>query len=289
VFQGEGVRELALRANRELEMNAYGVSAAYRFPKFASIGGSFVSYTARMAARFNRYSTPGFFAAPVFTTPNLIGAAEQTADANAYGFNIGGLFRLKEQPAGGSGADLVLGVVYRHADGFDFAAYEGDYLRPVTRNGSFDPPDTIAIGLSSHLTSSLMIAVDVARVGYSSLLDGYISAQTAGTAGRAANFVIDDVTEVHAGVEYVLPVKLSPSLRAGVWRDPNHSIVYHSPANADNEDQRFAAYLPGASDQTHVTFGAGIALSPRYEINGGADISSRSRVVSLSAVVRLAQ
>jgi hypothetical protein len=183
----------------------------------------------------------------------------------------------------------VLGVVYRRSGAFDFSAYEGDYLRPVTRDGSFNPPDTIAVGLSSHVTSSLMVAIDVARVGYSALLDGYISAQTAGTGARAVNFAIEDVTEMHGGLEYVLPTRWSPSLRVGAWRDPNHSIVYHAPANPDNEDQRFAAYVPGASDLTHLTFGAGVAISPRYEINGGVDLSARTRVISLSAVVRLAQ
>ena len=292
VFQGPGVRELALRGNRTLEMNAYGISAAYRFKRFASVGGSFVSYTARMAARFNRHTPPtaGFFAPAEFTTTTLIGAAEQTADDTTFGYNIGGLFTLKERGTGAtSGPDAVLGVVYRHVDRFNFSAFEGDFRSPVNRDSTFDSPDTLALGLSSHLTSSLMVAVDVARVGYSSLQDGFISSQTAGQGARAANFVIEDVTEIHAGVEYVMPMRMSPSLRVGAWRDPSHAIVYHSPANPDNQDRVFAAYLPGASDVTHFTFGAGLAISPRYELNGGIDMSSRSRVISFSAVVRLAQ
>lgn len=289
VFQGDGVRELALRGDRTLEMNAYGISAAYRFKKFASIGGSFVSYSARMNGTFNRYTPPSFFGPPAFTTTNLIGAAEQNADDTTFGFNVGGLFTLKERGTGAtSGPDVVLGVVYRRVGRFDFSAFEGDFLRPVNRDSTFDSPDTLAIGLSSHVTSSLMVAVDVARVGYSSLVDGFISAQ-AGQAVPAANFVIDDVTEIHAGVEYVMPMSMSPSLRVGAWRDPNHSVVYHSPSTTANEDARFAAYLPAASDVTHFTFGAGVAISPRYEINGGVDVSSRTRVISLSAVIRLAQ
>lgn len=288
VFQGEGTREQALRAERQLQMNAYGISAAVRAGSRARLGASLVFYTAKMDASFHRYDSPAFFSAPTFTPATLRGAAEQTADARTTGLNLGGLFTLIQGPMGGStGADLVLGVVYRRVGRFDFSAFEGDFLAPVTRDSTFDPPDTFAIGLSSHLTPSLTVAVDVAHVRYSSLLDGYISAQTAGQGARGRNFTIDDVTEIHAGVEYVFPSRLSPALRVGAWRDPNHSIVYRAPANPDVLDERFAAYLPGAGDLTHVTFGVGLALSPRYELNGGADISSRSRVLSVSAVLRL--
>jgi long-chain fatty acid transport protein len=290
VFQGEGLRELGLRGQRDLEMNAYGISAAYRAGSFASVGASMVFYTAKMTARFNRFTAPTFFSAPSFTTASLIGAAEQQSDTTATGFNLGGLFTLKQRPTGqSSGADLVLGIVYRRAGRFEFSAYEGDYLRPVNRDGSFDPPDTLSVGLASHVTSSLTVTVDVARVGYQSLLDGYISAQTAATGSKRPNFQIDDVTEIHGGMEYVFASRFSPAVRVGAWRDPNHAIVYHAPAPADSEDERFAAYLPGAADLTHVTFGAGMAFSSRYEINGGADLSSRTRVISLSAVVRLTQ
>lgn len=289
VFQGSGLREQALRAERELQMNAYGVSAAARAGSRVRVGASLVFYSARMDARFGRYDSPEFFSAPNFAPATLRGAAEQTADATTTGFNAGGLFTLKQGPMGGStGADLVLGVVYRRTGQFDFSAFEGDIVAPVNRDSTFDPPDTLAIGLSSHVTPALTVAVDVARVRYSSLLDGYIRAQ-AGSEAKAPNFTIEDVTEIHAGVEYVFPSRFSPALRLGAWRDPNHSVVYRTPANPDVFDERFSAYLPGDDDVTHFTFGAGMAFSPRYEINGGADLSSRSKVFSVSAVLRLTQ
>jgi long-subunit fatty acid transport protein len=288
VFQGEGTREQALRGRRELQMNAYGVSAAVRAGGRARFGASVAFYTAKMDASFLRYDSPEFFSAPVFTPATLRGAAEQTADATTMGFSAGGLIALKRAPTGGaSGADLQLGVVYRRAGRFGFSGFEGDFFEPVARDGTFEAPDTLAIGMSSHLTPSLTVAVDVSHVGYSSLLDGYISAQTAATGAKRTNFRIADVTEIHAGVEYVFAVVYSPAIRVGAWRDPNHSTVYAAPSNPDLLDQRFAAYLPGAADLTHVTFGAGVAFSPRYEINGAADLSSRTRVFSLSAVMRL--
>lgn len=288
VFQGEGTREQALRGRRTLQMNAYGLAAAVRAGGRARVGASLAFYTAAMDASFRRYDSPEFFSAPVFTPATLRGVAEQTADATTMGFSAGGLFTIKRAPTGGaSGADLQLGVVYRRAGRFAFSGFEGDVFEPVARNGTFDPPDTLAVGLSSHLTPSLTVAVDVSHVGYRSLLDGYISAQTAATGAKRANFRIADVTEIHGGVEYVFAVRYSPAIRAGAWRDPAHSTVYASPSNPDLLDQRFAAYLPAGRDLTHVTVGAGMAFSPRYEINGAADLSSRTRVFSLSAVVRL--
>jgi long-chain fatty acid transport protein len=289
VFQGEGTREQALRGRRELQMNAYGLSGALRAGERVRLGASLVFYSAKMAASFLRYDSPEFFSAPTFTPDTLRGVAEQAADDTAMGFSVGGLFTLKQAPVGGStAADLVLGVVYRRAGRFGFSAFEGDFFEPVTRDSTFDPPDTLAVGLSSHVTPSLTVAVDVAAVGYSSLLDGYISAQ-APTGAKGTNFTIEDVIEIHAGVEYVFAAPFSPALRIGAWRDPNHAIVYRAPANPDLLDERFAAYLPSAEDVTHVTFGAGMAFSPRYEINGAVDLSSRSRVFSLSAVLRLTQ
>jgi hypothetical protein len=290
VFQGEGSREQALRARRQLDMNAYGISAAYKPAPFASFGASMVFYTTRMNASFDRYDSPEFFSAPTFHPSTLRGAAEQTADTTALGFSLGGLFTLRQRPTGqASGPDLVLGLVYRHAGAFDFSAFEGALFEPVTRDSTFDPPDTFAIGMSSHLTQSLTATVDVAFVRYSELLDGYISAQSAATGANSVNFTIDDVTEIHAGVEYVFARRFSPALRVGAWRDPNHSIVYNAQSSTDLLEQRFAAYLPGADDLTHLTFGAGLALSPRYEINGAVDVSKRTRVISLSAVVRVVQ
>ena len=48
----------------------------------------------------------------------------------------------------------------------------------------------------------------------------------------------------------------------------------------------YQAILPGGDTQLHYTVGLGVAASSWLEINGAADISSRTKYVTLSTVVR---
>jgi hypothetical protein len=148
-------------------------------------------------------------------------------------------------------------------------------------------PPIIGAGLAVRFTQAAAVTAEVTWVGYESLLDGWVSAQSVGS-GRVANFTMDNGVELHAGFEYVLPrpVNWPVALRTGVWRDPDHAIKYTAPPGGDEIDERFAAYLPGGKDLTHFTFGGGVTISPQLQVNAGADVSSRTTVVSVSAVVQ---
>ncbi len=56
--------------------------------------------------------------------------------------------------------------------------------------------------------------------------------------------------------------------------------------SGDQLDTRFGFILPGGDDLWHYTFGAGIALSRVFEINGAADFTERSSYASASVIVR---
>ena len=62
------------------------------------------------------------------------------------------------------------------------------------------------------------------------------------------------------------------------------------PLCADRGKRQFGRAVLGdldtSKDLWHYTFGGGFAISRRLEVNGAADLSGRSRSVSLSAVVR---
>ena len=103
--------------------------------------------------------------------------------------------------------------------------------------------------------------------------------------GRPDNFALDSGTEIHAGFEYVFSTRGSPAVRLGTWYDPAHAVRYES-TTQDLVDERFAAYLPGADDLVHYTFGAGLAPNNRFEINFAGDVSSSTRIFSASIVVR---
>ncbi|MGC4085151.1 MAG: hypothetical protein QM736_24295 [Vicinamibacterales bacterium] len=83
-----------------------------------------------------------------------------------------------------------------------------------------------------------------------------------------------------------MPVTWRPAVRAGVWYDPDHSVHYSpTPAN-DLLDERIAAALNSGRDSWHYTFGTMIAVHPRVDISAAVDRSSRTTVVSTSAIVR---
>ena len=52
--------------------------------------------------------------------------------------------------------------------------------------------------------------------------------------------------------------------------------------NLDLVHERF----PARDAVMHVSFGSGLSLSSTFEVNGAADISSQSRIISISAIVR---
>ena len=282
VFQGEGSRELALRARRDMSITAYGGATAYRY-KQLSVGLTLALYQSKLDAEFERFFAPDLFDKATFAPDTRIGRAVQTADELSFGFNVGGLYTARDKPK--ARVDLVqIGAVFRQGANFEFEAFEGDINAPVTRDNTFRVPDAAGAGVAVRVARTATFTAEITRVNYKSLLDGYVSSQ-AGNLGKRENFTVDNATELHAGAEYILSVKASPKLRIGVWHDPDHAVRYEAPADPDFFDQRFAAYLPARGAVTHFTFGGGVSIR-QLEINAGFDLSSRSHVFSVSSIIR---
>lgn len=282
VFQGEGSRELALRARRDMSITAYGGATAYRY-KQLSAGLTFALYQSKLDAEFERFFAPDLFDKATFAAGTRIGRAVQTADELSFGFNVGGLYTARDKPQ--ARVDLVqIGAVFRQGANFEFEAFEGDVNAPVTRDNTFRIPDAAGAGVAVRVARTATFTAEITRVNYKSLLDGYVSSQ-AGNLGKRENFTVDNATELHAGAEYILSVKASPKLRLGVWHDPDHAVRYEAPAAPDFFDERFAAYLPARGAVTHFTFGGGVSIR-QLEINAGFDLSSRSHVFSVSSIIR---
>jgi long-chain fatty acid transport protein len=270
-------RELPLQASRDLSITTYGISGAYRLSDQLSLGAGVIAQHLSLESTFQRFIALGSYGPPDFTS--AVAASLQNSHQTGAGFNLGVQWTLQ--------SNVRVGAVYRHAPSFDFQLQDGDIGQPaLLRTAKFNVPNTLAIGAAVRLTDVLMVTVDYDRVQYSRLSDGYVSAQAA-LSGRTAQFVLEDGNEVHAGVEYVLSkVPKTPALRVGAWYDPGHSIAYVQTAAHDLLDERFAAYLPAPESRTHLTFGAGLPISPRLEFNVGADLTMHLGVVSASAVFR---
>jgi len=134
--------------------------------------------------------------------------------------------------------------------------------------------------------SATRILADYAHVRYAQLKRDFIDIQAL-SSGRPDQLRIDSGSEVHGGLEYVLSTLARPlALRGGAWFDPDHAVRYvPTPAN-DPIDQVLRVTLPGGENLVHYTFGAGIALTDRLELNAGADLSKRTTAVTASGVLR---
>jgi hypothetical protein len=138
------------------------------------------------------------------------------------------------------------------------------------------------------LNQTLLVTTEYKHVFHSQLRSGYVEVlvNQGESRSRADRFTIDDANEVHLGAEYILPIGIAPSFRAGVWFDPDHSVHYAPTAANDLLDERIALSLSSGRDLWHYTVGASVAVHPRVELSIGADHSARSLMVSSSAIFR---
>jgi hypothetical protein len=150
-------------------------------------------------------------------------------------------------------------------------------------------PDDIAVGASFRPTDTLLFTAQYNRVLHSQLQHEYVDVLVSqpGSQDHASGFTIPDANEIHFGAEYVLAgVKTTPGLRAGLWRDPDHSVQYVPSPQNDFFDERMRISLGTGEALWHYAFGVGASLSRHFEWSFAGDLSARTRVLSGSAIMR---
>jgi long-subunit fatty acid transport protein len=243
---------------------------------------SFVNFS--LDSTFTRFVSFPIDEAATHEASRAVFRATQTGDDVGFGLTAGILWAPRRQ--------FQLGAVFRKGPSFAFEQNLQDLAQgaptgtPTVQGGTFRVPDTFAVGAVSRPNDETTLTFEYAFVRYQALNDDFVAVQ-ANPSGRGERFSIDSGSEFHAGLEYVFAnAPKTPAIRVGYWYDPSHVVNYTPAANPDTLDERFAAYLPGEDALSHVTFGAGLPLSPRVEINGGVDLSKRRNIYSLFAVFR---
>jgi long-subunit fatty acid transport protein len=229
------------------------------------------------ATRFDFvFPTPDPFSAR--TNPNLT-ANRTDIDENASGLSaiVGVLIVPNDRVTIGvqyaKGATFEVDETLRSNPDFDFGVNapleipttdEGVPLFPKTV--TINVPDRIGFGVAVRPTPRLLAAVDIVRIGYSSLTDDFTLIFSESELD-VDDFEVDDVTEFHAGAEYlVVPGDRRLFVRAGLFTSPDHSTRYLGTGNADGVVTQIAKYnlLPRETDVVG-SFGVGIAVGPRFQ------------------------
>lgn len=257
---GTSIGSLPVKTTRiQADLVNYGISGAYRFSDSFSLGLGVV------------YSQFDLESDTVRSGRNL---QLQRGDDHDYTFNVGALWKVNER--------WSVGAAYRRGGSFDYRAGNFDSAGAplVVLDTGFDVPHVFGVGLSFRPTDNLAITFDVNHVEYSRLTDSYDDIFNSATVLDVSNG-----TELRLGGEYVFTQFANPfSLRAGIWREPEHALVATGPANDTSVDVDRALFRPG-DDEYHYTAGLGWAF-PRFQLDLAADWSDQVTSYSVSGVVR---
>ncbi|WP_443190597.1 OmpP1/FadL family transporter [Pseudomonas indica] len=211
----------------------------------------------------------------------------QKGKDHGIGYTLGLRYLLSDQ--------LAFGAVYRRSPRLHYHVFSsnnfqdlGEQVAWMHKRSDFDIPDVMGVGLSYRVNEAFTLSLDVNRVLYSQLTRNLSSVFAADDENQDVNgdlsrMKLRDGTEIRFGGEYVffdLPVPVS--LRAGVWRDPEHTLHYRDEGSKEVNALVFSART---GDQTHYTFGTGLAFE-QFSVDFGADFSKYYDTFSLAAVAR---
>ncbi len=196
--------------------------------------------------------------------------------------------------------DLSLGLTYKRQPKFDYTATLAMSKpvprtpQPFERTATFKIPDSFGFGIHVAPTDQFSINLDANRVYYSQISDERVDFSEVRVNGDLITQTINDVTELHLGVEYVYLGLAQPlSLRLGYWLDP-----YHAPLNNVEDSQ----ILSGASndpfvrdifflhqferDENHYSAGFGYTVSSKFQLDMAIQIADSSQDATVSGIYR---
>lgn len=291
-------RTFPVQAAMELDIQNFGVSAAYRFADKVSLGLGLSYYDSSLEGLTQRYdldfpadltSVGAFFGPPDFSPSNVFVVQSHDGDDQDVGLNIGLLVDLTQR--------LTLGAVYRQGPDLEFTytVLCGPSNPALCQSiptlddgvesarGELRIPDVYGLGLAIRPTDTLTITLDYDRVEHTSLGESFLVLPP-DSSTDPRDFQVDDADEFHLGIEYILVGPKYPvALRIGGFRDPAHQITF---AGENPFTQLLWAAGAAADDETHITGGIGVNFGEKLSLDAAVDISDRADIGSLSAVFR---
>jgi long-subunit fatty acid transport protein len=171
-------------------------------------------------------------------------------------------------------SNLCMGIVYNMRPELKveseifFPAYSiyNSTILPATKEKEiikFNLPDFYGIGFCYRFTNWLRLSTDIVKIEYSDMLSdslaNFMAINSDSTNSiipeKASQLKMDDVIELHVGIEYLLPCRnFDFALRGGFYTNPFH-LPY-----AVNDNPTMKALFPKEKDLFYFTFGFGIGV-----------------------------
>lgn len=272
-----------VQSTYDLEISQTGIAFARQWKNGLAVGLGVSTFSLQLDSLTQRYAQTNYYGPASFRPSERINFQAQTADDQQVGFNVGLLWDR--------GGRMSTGLVYRSGPKFEVDLVSGipfpeapfPQRQEFRFAGIFNLPDVFGGGITLRPSDALSVSIDLNRVLYSELIQEdfvVLFPQVEGETVTLEDFVLEDVTEIHAGIEYlVLGWRFPLALRAGAWYDPNHRL------RAESGPPLHQALFFEGEDLIHGTAGLGMSLG-NVQIDAAADVSEQTKTVSLSTAIR---
>ena len=279
------------QAAMEVNVTNYGVGAAVDFfDGQMSLAVSPRWSTMQMTSHTSNYSVSAETLRTTFTDAEIY--AKTKIDDDDIGFSVNAGLKWDPDPR------ISFGAVYRSGPKFNvkYAAYQWNEakelavlsLSPDQKDFTLKIPDSFGAGVAFRALDvekhALQFMTDVVYIQYKDLLEDF---DTVWKSVDPKHFEINDVTEMHVGLEYE-PKFLEGErlqalfLRAGIYSEPDHNIRY------TGENLKYQQWFPGGDeDQIHLTGGVGVKLGVKgqsVDLDTAVNIADNNKQFSVSMV-----
>lgn len=252
-----------------IDLETWGLATAYKVSDNFSIGA---------AVKYQNFTEEAISFRTDFNLQPAIALA-QTSDTDDISYTIG--FKI-----GSPRSKFNIGGVYKTGGEFETSVALGEFDTDFNLNveevgrPNFHVPDVYGLGISYNPTPPLRINVDAVQIDYSNLVDNFLSVYD--DIADDPDYRREDVTEIHVGAEWFFVNSRIPwAIRAGWWRDPEHSLRYAGPQTSGNQVAA-SILFPEGEDQDHYSIGIGFAFT-NLQIDAAYDTSDKFKVGSISA------
>lgn len=257
----------------DIEVQNIGAALALKLGSALSVGVSAGTSLLDMEVDFPRYQVPQYEEGFILNRTLV----DQTDDH--FFLNAGALLRL--------GNRVKVGGVYKKRPEFEMLPFSkvdvfGTELERPDNTFTLNVPDAYGGGMSIRVTDWLSLSADALLIQYSDLAQHVALNFATFITGsedllQSSDYVADDGTDVHGGIEIVIPAQTPLALRAGVARIAPSNIYYVG----SSPSQRELWGTGPADDEIRYTVGLGTVLFRRLQFDGAVAMGdSRNEVVA---------